>query len=125
MTISLALVLRNSADLCSWNYLFCCTYQTGLFVAGVGMVTSGVLNLMGRIVTFRWVSALMNFYIIVFGLLAIVLEGRKWLPIPKSFETIVRKYALFLDFIWGRGVIYFFIGSLQLSLVSILLSLFV
>uniref|UniRef100_A0A7S2EDZ4 EF-hand domain-containing protein n=1 Tax=Trieres chinensis TaxID=1514140 RepID=A0A7S2EDZ4_TRICV len=89
-------------------------------LGGIGMVTTGALSLFGRIVTLHWVSALINFYVIILGVLVIILEGRKWLPVPKSFEANVRKYALFLDFIWGRGCLYFFIGSLQFSLMNMI-----
>jgi len=81
------------------------------------MVVTGVLNVLGRIIVIHLVSALLTIYTIIFGLLVILLEGKQWLPIPKNIDANIRKYALFLEFVWGRGCLYFFIGSLQVSMV--------
>lgn len=89
-------------------------------VGGVAMVVTGILRLLGRLVTVHLISTLFTVYTIIFGVLVILLEGKKWLPIPQQLNLAVRKYALFLEFVWGRGVLYFFIGSLQFSLMNIL-----
>mmetsp|Transcript_48715 Transcript_48715/g.146802 ORF Transcript_48715/g.146802 Transcript_48715/m.146802 type:complete len:158 (+) Transcript_48715:87-560(+) len=86
-------------------------------VGGIAMVVTGVLNVLGRIIVIHLVSALLTIYTIIFGLLVILLEGKQWLPIPKNIDANIRKYALFLEFVWGRGCLYFFIGSLQVSMV--------
>mmetsp|Transcript_24935 Transcript_24935/g.72138 ORF Transcript_24935/g.72138 Transcript_24935/m.72138 type:complete len:268 (-) Transcript_24935:306-1109(-) len=91
-------------------------------MGGVAMVVTSILGLLGRFVTLHWLSMLMDAYLTVLGLLVILLEGKRYtkkLP-KKEIDGMIRKYAYFLDFIWGRGCLYFFIGSLQMAQASIL-----
>jgi hypothetical protein len=86
---------------------------------GVAMVVTGLLGLLGRFVTLHWLSMLMDAYLTVLGVLVIFLEGKRYANLPKAADGMLKKYAFFLDFIWGRGCLYFFIGSLQMAQASI------
>ena len=89
-------------------------------LGGVAMVVTSILGLLGRFVTLHWLSMVMDAYLTVLGLLVIFLEGKRYAKLPKDVDGLLRKYAFFLDFIWGRGCLYFFIGSLQMAQASIL-----
>jgi COPI associated protein len=83
-------------------------------VAGIACVVVGILELISRFLRFDIVGALIDFYIIVLGVIVIVLEGKNTL-LPTKLVDNVHKYALFLKFLWGRGCLYFVIGTLLLS----------
>lgn len=36
-------------------------------------------------------------------------------PCARKIDSGIRYYAKFLEFTWGRGALYFFVGSLQAS----------
>ena len=88
-------------------------------MGGIAMCVTAILGLMGRFVTLHWIRAIMYVYLIVLGLLVIFLEGKRFAKLPPTVNEGIRKYAYFLDFIWGRGCLYFFIGSLQMSQASV------
>ena len=88
------------------------------FCGAVAIATTSLLGLFGRFLTFHWFSAVIDIYLILLGLLVIFLEGKRWasdVPQTKSVQAYIRKYALFLEFIWGRGCLYFVIGSLKMA----------
>ena len=89
-------------------------------MGGVAMVVTSMFGLLGRFVTLHWLSMLMDCYLTVFGLVVILLEGKRHANLPQEIDAMIRKYAYFLEFIWGRGCLYFFIGSLQMAQASIL-----
>jgi uncharacterized membrane protein YuzA (DUF378 family) len=82
-------------------------------IAGLGCIVVGFLELITRFMRFDLVGALIDFYIIVLGFIVFMLEGKHSL-LPAQFVDNVNKYALFLKFLWGRGALYFVIGTIQL-----------
>lgn len=84
------------------------------FIGGTTMVVTNFLSLFGRFFTLRFVSLILCIYTLFFGLLICALEGRSF-GVPTSLSERVRKYALFLNYVWGRGGFYVFAGSLQFS----------
>jgi len=48
-----------------------------------------------------------------FGIVITILEGPR--QCNSRLQSGVRYYAKFLEFTWGRGALYFFVGSLQIS----------
>ena len=82
-------------------------------VAGLGCIVVGFFELVTRIMRFDLVGALIDFYIIVLGFIVLLLEGKNSL-LPTKFVDNINKYALFLKFLWGRGALYFVIGTIQL-----------
>jgi hypothetical protein len=88
-------------------------------IGGFACVVVGVLELVSRFLRLDIVGALIDCYIIVLGLIVIVLEGKNKLLSARFVERI-HKYALFLKFLWGRGVLYFVVGTLQLYQIDLL-----
>jgi len=84
------------------------------FLGGVAMVVTNFLSLFGRFITLRFLSFLICIYTFLFGILICALEGKSF-AVPTFISERIRKYALFLDYVWGRGGLYFFAGSLQFS----------
>lgn len=62
---------------------------------------------------FQVVRSLFEIYAFIFGVVFLVLESRQ-LQIPEAFLNRLYKYALFVKFVWGRGCLYVFAGSMQL-----------
>lgn len=83
------------------------------FLGGIAMVVLGVMNFLDKLLRLQLIWFLIEFYTILLGLLAIVLEGN--FAFSAGFERKLRKYALFLDFVWGRGFIYFVAGTLEMA----------
>lgn len=82
------------------------------------MLVVSVLGVLGKVLTLKFVSALIDCYIFVFAIITIILESGGKIPLPRSFEKDLYKYGLFLKFVWGRGMLYFFVGTLLVSQVS-------
>jgi hypothetical protein len=59
---------------------------------------------------------LVSTYIWVFGLFIVTMEMKPFGKRLSVFHRIVLDFVYMLRFTWGRGIIYFFSGSLQLSL---------
>jgi hypothetical protein len=95
-------------------------------LGGIAMVISGVLTFLGDAFSLLFVNAIIQLYIVAFGIIVCILEIRNeksreaWLP-------LITQYAFFLTQVWGRGAFYFFAGTLALSqwtLMSILVGLY-
>jgi len=89
-------------------------------LGAIAMVVVSVIGFLGKILTLHFVSALIEVYVFALAIVIIILESAGKIPLPRSFETNVHKYALFLKFVWGRGILYFIGGSLQVSQANIL-----
>mmetsp|Transcript_30313 Transcript_30313/g.61823 ORF Transcript_30313/g.61823 Transcript_30313/m.61823 type:complete len:268 (-) Transcript_30313:352-1155(-) len=82
-------------------------------ISGIAMMGVSIFTFTGKLSVFHVVDAVLSVYCIFFGMLIIILEG-KWIPCQKRCQAKIRKYMLFLDYVWGRGLLYMFAGSLQL-----------
>lgn len=85
-------------------------------LGGVGMIVVSSLGILGDVITFRWVAVIFQVYALAFGCLMLVLESGQQLSCFKKLETGLYKHASFLRYVWGRGLIYFFAGTLMISL---------
>ena len=94
------------------------TYRAMAFMGGVAMIFSNVINIPSRFFSFHFAGALIAFYGTIFGVIITMLEGPG--PCGRCTGAGVRYYAKFLEFTWGRGLLYFFVGSLQVSNVNLL-----
>ena len=91
-------------------------------VGGVAMIASNSLMIVGRLLTFNLTGAVIAFYCFVFGIIIVLLEAdHDTITCPNSIldgrrlQEGVRFYAKFLEYTWGRGVLYFFVGTLQFA----------
>jgi COPI associated protein len=89
------------------------TFRMLGFLGGVAMTISNSLAILDRFFSFNFTGALLAIYGVFFGILITALEGS--IPFSQQLNTTIRYYAKFLDFTWGRGALYFFVGSLQAS----------
>ncbi|KAL7546167.1 hypothetical protein ACHAWF_009509 [Thalassiosira exigua] len=67
-------------------------------------------------VTFKWITAIFEVYIIILGIVMIILEYGRSLSFFSKMEATLYKHALFLKYVWGRGVLYFIAGTLTIAL---------
>ena len=88
-------------------------------IGGFACVVVGILELVSRFMRLDVVGALIDCYIIILGLVVIILEGKNKL-LSAQFVDRIHKYALFLKFLWGRGALYFVVGTLQLYQIDLL-----
>lgn len=62
--------------------------------------------------------ALTSLYIWVFGVFIVLLEGKRFLINVPAIHSFISLYLKFLKFAWGRGMFYFFTGSLSYCLMA-------
>jgi len=96
------------------------------FVGGLACTVVGLIAMVSRFTTFDIVGSIIDFYLIVLGIIVIILEGKNMI-LPKQFVARIHKYALFLKFLWGRGVLYFICGTLflyQFDLLNLIVGLY-
>jgi len=94
------------------------SYRALAFTGGIGMVVTSTSDWMGEIFTFSFIRALISVYTFLFGIIFCILEVHLWFPSSVFFSRIrerIHEYANFLRFLWGRGLLQLFAGSLQLS----------
>lgn len=99
------------------------TFRMLGLIGGLAMMVSNGFSVLSRFFSFNFTGALIALYCVCFGALIVVLEGPMILPAVPYKDRIqsgIRVYAKFLDFTWGRGALYFFVGSLQVSNVNML-----
>lgn len=87
-------------------------------IGGFGCIVVGSYELTSRIIRFQLVDAIIDLYIIMLGSIVVTLEGRNLLLSQRLLQNL-NKYALFLKFLWGRGSLYFIIGTLQLTQIDL------
>ena len=91
---------------------------------GMAMTLTSVMGLWTHFLGFHWISAIVECYTLLLGLGVVALEARsvRIVILPRRYTDLwegrIRKYALFLKFVRGRGGLYFVAGTLQLSQVS-------
>lgn len=92
------------------------TFRMMGFVGGIAMVISNGLAILDRFMGFNWPGALIAFYECIFGIMIVLLEmpNIKCCQ-PEGLGHRIRYYCKFLEYTWGRGLFYFFVGSLQFS----------
>jgi COPI associated protein len=84
-------------------------------LGGVAMMAVSGLGIIGDVFTFRWFAVIFQVYAMVFGCVMLVLESGRQLSCFQRWETGLYKQAKFLRLVWGRGLIYFFAGTLMIS----------
>lgn len=88
------------------------TFRMLGFLGGLAMIVSNAIAPLERFFSFNFVGAMIAVYGFLFGILITLLEA------PRCGQRIkngIHYYAKFLEFTWGRGALFFFVGSLQFS----------
>mmetsp|Transcript_8761 Transcript_8761/g.9664 ORF Transcript_8761/g.9664 Transcript_8761/m.9664 type:complete len:159 (-) Transcript_8761:70-546(-) len=102
---------RNvSAGSCSLKFL--------AFLGATAMIAASSVGFLYDFLNWHWFSGLFQMYTILLGFLMIILEYGRELRYFMKKEKELYKYAMFLQFTYGRGILYFFAGTLQISLVN-------
>lgn len=90
-------------------------------LGGIAMIVTNALAVLPRFLTLNFTGAIIALYCVLFGIMIVLLEadtitGGGKCPIDgRRLQQGVRFYAKFLEKIWGRGLLYFFVGTLQIS----------
>jgi EF-hand domain pair/COPI associated protein len=82
------------------------------------VILSNGIAILDRFFSFRFTSALIAFYNCIFGIFIVSIEAPGVLSVDLAAK--VRYYAKFLEYTWGRGILYIFCGSLQVTNVNML-----
>lgn len=99
-----------------------CSFRALGLAGGLAVIFSNALFLPGRLLTLHWTNAVISFYCMVFGIVIVLLEldssgsepqHQQQQNVVAAIQEGVRHYAKFLEFTWGRGLLYVFVGTLQ------------
>ena len=91
------------------------------FLGGVAMIAASIIDAFRGVWNADVIHIMVSAYVCLFGLLICILEGAEFLPSwVVSIQAALHAQARFLRFRWGRGVLFFFAGSLQFSHWSVL-----
>jgi hypothetical protein len=86
---------------------------------GIAMVACGSLSFLGHFLLFDYFGAILDVYIVLFGLLSIVLEYKDTF-LPAKWVEQLKVEAKFMYKPYGRAVLYIFFGILLISQQSLL-----
>jgi hypothetical protein len=84
-------------------------------LSATALIFSSSFGLLGAILSFNISETIIEIYSVLFGIIMILLESKQ-LNIPQKYLDKLYHYALFLKYVWGRGILYVFAGSLHLLL---------
>jgi hypothetical protein len=89
------------------------TFRMLGFIGGLAMIVSNGIAILERFFSFNFTGAIIAIYGVMFGIIVTMLEAPG--PCSRRLQSGIRFYAKFLNYTWGRGALYFFVGSLQVS----------
>jgi COPI associated protein len=79
------------------------------------LILTSTFGLLGAILSFHISETIIEIYSILLGVIMILLESKQ-LNLPQKYLDKVYHYALFIKYVWGRGMLYLFAGTLHLLL---------
>lgn len=82
-------------------------------LGGIILLVVGSMECVSKIMLLRIPGALIEFYSLLVGFMIIILESKNFF-LSDRFQGKIFKFALFLKFLWGRGCMYFVVGTMQL-----------
>jgi hypothetical protein len=88
--------------------------QVLALIAGVALTITAGFGLFGKALSIQLFKAVLEFYSLLLGIVIILLESPQ-LKLPDTWTTSIYHYALFLKYVWGRGILYFVAGTLHLA----------
>ena len=89
------------------------TFRMLGFLGGLAMIASNLIAILDRFFSFNIAGGMIAMYGVMFGIIIALLEAPG--PVGGKIKGGIHYYAKFLEFTWGRGALYFFVGSLQVS----------
>jgi len=82
-------------------------------LGGILLIATGSLEFASNIMLLQIPGALIELYTLFVGLAIFIMEN-KGTFLSNRYQGSLFKYALFLKFLWGRGALYFVVGTIQL-----------
>jgi COPI associated protein len=82
-------------------------------ISATALILSSVVGLIRSILSLNIPQSLMEMYSLILGAIMILLESKQ-LHLPQKYLDKLFHYALFLKYVWGRGILYLLAGSLHL-----------
>ncbi|KAG7342299.1 COPI associated protein [Nitzschia inconspicua] len=92
------------------------TFRILGFIGGIAMIVSNGLGIVDRFMSFNFTGSLVAIYGCLFGIMITLLEMPSiYCCKSGNAHASIRYYCRFLEYTWGRGVFFFFVGSLQVT----------
>lgn len=83
-------------------------------MAGLALVVSSLLEVLLHFFTLHWIRVFIDLFLLGTGLVLLVLESRQ-LNLPEPLLATLYAHAMFLRFVWGRGLLLVVAGVLQMG----------
>jgi len=89
------------------------TFRMLGFLGGIAMIISNGIAILERFFSFHFANCLIAIYGVCFGILIVLMDAP--IPLGRKIQEGIRYYFKFLEFTLGRGVFFFFVGTLQIA----------
>lgn len=86
-----------------------------VLLGALAMMTTSFIGLISDVYRIDTISAIIDIYCILLAVLMIILEYGYQLSFFAAIQPSLYKNALFLKFVWGRGLFYFVAGTIEIS----------
>jgi hypothetical protein len=86
-----------------------------VLLGALAMMTTSLIGLISDVYRIDIISCIIDIYCFILGVLMIILEYGYQLSFFAAIQPSLYKNALFLKFVWGRGLFYFIAGSIEIS----------
>ena len=90
------------------------TFRMLGFLGGLAMIVSNSISFLDRFFSFNYSGFIIGVYGVFFGIIITLLEAPG--PCSRRLNSGIRYYAKFLEFTWGRGAMFFFVGYVPIIL---------
>ncbi|CAJ1966024.1 unnamed protein product [Cylindrotheca closterium] len=86
-----------------------------VLLAALAMITTSLIGLISDVYRIDTISAIIDIYCMILGVIMIILEYGHQLSFFAAIQPSLYRNALFLRFVWGRGLFYFVAGTIEIS----------
>ena len=91
------------------------TFRMLGFLGGLAMIISNGLSILERFFSFNFAGCLLAVYGVFFGVIIVLMDAPMPVICASRVQNGIRFYFKFLEYTWGRGALFFFVGTLQAS----------
>jgi len=84
-------------------------------LGGLAMIAVSILGFISHLFGFDWISAIFDVYTFFLGIMIVILEAQNKLSFLSKVTSKLYRNAKFLSYLWGRGIVYFVAGTLEVS----------
>lgn len=86
-----------------------------VLLGALAMITTSLIGLISDVYRIDTISAIIDIYCMILGVVMIILEYGYQLSFFAAIQPSLYRNALFLRFVWGRGLFYFVAGTIEIS----------